>query len=223
MVAPLRSDWLGEGCPLLLVEDPMVEALTEIGRLPPTPGGPGEAPFRPPRCWSTGDTDHRLTGGLPSPSTLLASALPSMNSEKRARNLWQSIDSKATPYIRLTASETSSGISVTFRGGARFPSGRHLFHEVGGPSPVPGRSPATPEKKPALRKEGRLSESQVGSMVSLSYQEPHPQSRRGAMILAKLFRARFSRLFTVPRLHPVMSAISSYVFPSNSLRTNTIR
>ncbi len=44
----------------------------------------------------------------------------------------------------------------------------------------------------------------------------HPgrvQSTMGAMIWAKLFRARFSRLFTVPRLHPVISAISSYVLP----------
>lgn len=31
----------------------------------------------------------------------------------------------------------------------------------------------------------------------------------GAMIRAKLFRARFRRLFTVPRLQPVISAISS--------------
>ena len=36
-----------------------------------------------------------------------------------------------------------------------------------------------------------------------------PQSISGAMMWAKLFRALFSRLFTVPRLHPVMSAISS--------------
>ncbi len=35
------------------------------------------------------------------------------------------------------------------------------------------------------------------------------QSIMGAMIVAKLFRARFRRLFTVPRLHPVISAISS--------------
>jgi len=35
------------------------------------------------------------------------------------------------------------------------------------------------------------------------------QSIIGAMMFAKLFRARFSRLFTVPRLHCVMSAISS--------------
>ena len=44
----------------------------------------------------------------------------------------------------------------------------------------------------------------------------------GEMIRAKLLRARFKRLFTVPRLHPVISAISSYVFPSSSLRTKTI-
>ena len=35
------------------------------------------------------------------------------------------------------------------------------------------------------------------------------QSMSGAMMEAKLFRARFSRLFTVPKLHPVISAISS--------------
>src|SRR5690242_20952569 len=34
-------------------------------------------------------------------------------------------------------------------------------------------------------------------------------SRSGLISWAKLFRARFSRLFTVPRLHPVMSAISA--------------
>lgn len=49
------------------------------------------------------------------------------------------------------------------------------------------------------------------------------QSIMGAMICAKLFRARFSRLFTVPRLQPVISAISSYVFPSISRRTKTMR
>lgn len=35
------------------------------------------------------------------------------------------------------------------------------------------------------------------------------QSIIGAMIRAKAFRARLSRLFTVPRLQPVISAISS--------------
>lgn len=35
------------------------------------------------------------------------------------------------------------------------------------------------------------------------------QSTMGAMIRAKLFRARFSRLFTVPRFVSVISAISS--------------
>lgn len=35
------------------------------------------------------------------------------------------------------------------------------------------------------------------------------QSRSGAMIRAKLLRARFSLLLTVPRLHPVISAMSS--------------
>lgn len=49
------------------------------------------------------------------------------------------------------------------------------------------------------------------------------QSIMGAMMCAKLFRARFSRLFTVPRLQPVISAISSYVFPSISRRTKTMR
>ncbi len=49
------------------------------------------------------------------------------------------------------------------------------------------------------------------------------QSIMGAMMWAKLFRARFNRLFTVPRLQEVMSAISSYVFPSISRSTKTIR
>jgi hypothetical protein len=35
------------------------------------------------------------------------------------------------------------------------------------------------------------------------------QSIMGATMVAKLLRARLSLLFTVPRLHPVMSAISS--------------
>jgi len=38
---------------------------------------------------------------------------------------------------------------------------------------------------------------------------PGNQSTSGAMIRAKLFRARFNRDFTVPRFTPVMSAISS--------------
>jgi hypothetical protein len=36
-----------------------------------------------------------------------------------------------------------------------------------------------------------------------------PQLSIGSMIMAKLVRARFSRLFTVPTLMPVSSAISS--------------
>ena len=50
-----------------------------------------------------------------------------------------------------------------------------------------------------------------------------PQSRKGSMIDAKEFRARLSLDFTVPRLHDVISAISSYDFPSSSRRTNTSR
>ena len=38
---------------------------------------------------------------------------------------------------------------------------------------------------------------------------PVTQSSEGAITRAKLLRARFKRLFTVPRLHPVISAISS--------------
>jgi len=48
-----------------------------------------------------------------------------------------------------------------------------------------------------------------------------PYSKAGAMISANEFRARFSRDFTVPRLHDVISAISSYDFPSSSRRMNT--
>ena len=47
------------------------------------------------------------------------------------------------------------------------------------------------------------------------------QSSAGAMISANEFRARFSRDFTVPRLQDVISAISSYDFPSSSRRMNT--
>ena len=49
------------------------------------------------------------------------------------------------------------------------------------------------------------------------------QSIFGSMIDANAFRALFSRDFTVPRLQSVMSAISSYDFPSSSRRTNTCR
>lgn len=48
-------------------------------------------------------------------------------------------------------------------------------------------------------------------------------SSQGSIIAAKEFRARFSRDFTVPRLQSVISAISSYDFPSNSRSTNTCR
>lgn len=47
--------------------------------------------------------------------------------------------------------------------------------------------------------------------------------RAGSMISAKELRARFSRDFTVPRLQCVISAISSYDFPSSSRSTNTWR
>jgi len=49
------------------------------------------------------------------------------------------------------------------------------------------------------------------------------QSIFGSMIDANAFRARFNLDFTVPRLQSVMSAISSYDFPSSSRRTNTWR
>ena len=52
---------------------------------------------------------------------------------------------------------------------------------------------------------------------------PGPQSMLGWMIEANAFRARFSRDFTVPRLHSVISAISSYDLPSSSRSTNTCR
>lgn len=45
----------------------------------------------------------------------------------------------------------------------------------------------------------------------------------GLTISAKAARARFSRLFTVPRLQWVISAISSYERPSSSRSTNTCR
>ena len=48
-----------------------------------------------------------------------------------------------------------------------------------------------------------------------------PQSNAGAMISANELRARFSRDFTVPRLQDVISAISSYDFPSSSRRMKT--
>lgn len=49
------------------------------------------------------------------------------------------------------------------------------------------------------------------------------QSTYGAIISAKEFRARFSLDLTVPRLHSVISAISSYDLPSSSRRMNTLR
>src|SRR5687768_11174178 len=48
-------------------------------------------------------------------------------------------------------------------------------------------------------------------------------SSPGSMIAANEFLARFNRLFTVPRLQPVISAISSYDLPSSSRSTNTWR
>ena len=51
--------------------------------------------------------------------------------------------------------------------------------------------------------------------------QPGTQSIIGATIWAKLFRARFRRLFTVPRFVFEISAISSYERPSISLRTKT--
>src|SRR5688572_11398322 len=46
-------------------------------------------------------------------------------------------------------------------------------------------------------------------------------SSDGATREAKAFRARFNLDFTVPRLQEVISAISSYDFPSSSRNTNT--
>ena len=48
-------------------------------------------------------------------------------------------------------------------------------------------------------------------------------SSPGSMMAAKEFLARFSLLFTVPRLQPVISAISSYDLPSSSRSTKTCR
>ena len=45
----------------------------------------------------------------------------------------------------------------------------------------------------------------------------------GAMMSAKAVRARLRRDLTVPRFTPVISAISSYDFPSSSRSTNTSR
>src|SRR5438445_1176144 len=46
-------------------------------------------------------------------------------------------------------------------------------------------------------------------------------SSRGPMSWAKLFRGRLRRLFTVPRLQPVMSAVSASLLPSSSRSTMT--
>ena len=48
-------------------------------------------------------------------------------------------------------------------------------------------------------------------------------SNIGAITVAKLLRARLSRLLTVPRFTPVISEISSYVLPSSSRSTKTMR
>ena len=50
-----------------------------------------------------------------------------------------------------------------------------------------------------------------------------PYRTSGATTSANAARARLSRLFTVPRFTPVISAISSYDFPSSSRSTNTSR
>src|ERR1051325_1548564 len=46
------------------------------------------------------------------------------------------------------------------------------------------------------------------ALVDRVFQEPLAVEIVGAISWAKLFRARFRRLFTVPRLQPVISAIS---------------
>jgi len=76
------------------------------------------------------------------------------------------------------------------------------------------------------RREGGTARSdlfQVVGGLAIEGSRGSDQSTMGATIRAKLFRARFSRLFTVPRLVSVISAISSYVLPSSSRRTKTRR
>ena len=55
----------------------------------------------------------------------------------------------------------------------------------------------------------------------ISYSIRYPSE--GPMIEANALRARLSRDLTVPKLHDVISAISSYDFPSSSRRMNTCR
>lgn len=49
----------------------------------------------------------------------------------------------------------------------------------------------------------------AGSSAGGAVSRANPHSIMGATMRAKLLRARFSRLLTVPRLHSVISAISS--------------
>src|SRR5581483_11926755 len=82
---------------------------------------------------------------------------------------------------------------------------------------VHGR-PAYPRKwtgVPPEPKKNRLGAQHSGGL--------YRQRNAGAMISANEVRARFNRDFTVPRLHAVISAISSYDLPSSSRRMNTCR
>jgi hypothetical protein len=77
--------------------------------------------------------------------------------------------------------------------------------------PLPGRrgppSPAAPMD--FMARKGGLPEGKAAERWGEGGVGPQRQSRSGAMIRAKLFLARFKRLLTVPRLHPVISAMSS--------------
>ena len=94
-----------------------------------------------------------------------------------------------------------------------------------GNEPVPEYSARRALASPELEQKRALETKRARPVSGLARFPCHllVQSIFGSMIDANAFRALFSRDFTVPRLQSVMSAISSYDFPSSSRRTNTCR
>jgi hypothetical protein len=81
-----------------------------------------------------------------------------------------------------------------------------LYGPVDRRVPRVGHGKKTP---PSDSSDGDAADRFVRGTRALPAHSTRRQSIMGAMMRAKLFRARFSRLFTVPRLVSVISAISS--------------
>src|SRR5690606_35638514 len=127
-------------------------------------------------------------------------------------------DSGCNPQLRRSRPATLRP-TARLRAGSRV-GGSVLLAAARGGSPSGGSAGPRPKARgpgslPVLRSVTRLPDGRPRDQGA--YCNP------GAMICAKLFRARFNLLFTVPRFTPVISEISSYVLPSISRRTNTTR